>query len=167
MKYPTLKLIHVPQLHKAFSKPIVLHFHAICEDDLHNYKTYLLNQATVTLANQFLYNQAVMVTSNEESYILCKDNLDIDKMKQSALCILNELHKIQDRISFTFGYAKAMLMVDGYNIGIFNSNQVGDDFLESESYLKSILKEDNNLANQLSFYVMTYDEYAVSTNLDV
>lgn len=161
MKYPILHLNYVPELHKAFSKPVVLHFHGTCNsNEMTSYMNYLLKTASIQFAQQFLSCQAVVVEVENNYYILCKDNIDERMMKRFANEMLSLLKENgNDQISFTFGYTKAMLEVDGHSIGILNSNKVGDPYLESEDYKKSLTLVKGDAKNSFLFMLNTMEEF--------
>lgn len=166
MKYPIVHLSSTPQLHKAFSKPIVLHFHGVCEDETRkDYMHYLLMSASNQLASQFISSQGVVVEENNQCYILCKDNLDERMMKRCANEVLSLLHERgQGNITFTFGYAMAMLDVDGHTIGILNSNKIGDPYLESEAYKKTLSMIKGDAKQHFNYILLSFEEYQMQYN---
>lgn len=161
MEYPVLKITRHPQLHKSFSKPIVLHFHGECMDAIwYPYMEYILKTVSLKMAEHFISNQSVCVRAMDGIFILCKDNLDILKMKEYASIVLYELSTlVGQKIHFTFGYAKAMIMVEGDIIGILNSNKVGDDFLQSEAYRNSIISTGKESRIHTGLQLSTFEEF--------
>lgn len=167
MKYPTLNIAYKVEMHKAFSKPIVLHFDGEYDRDdnlLHEYCKHILKLATIRLADNFIISQAVAVDNSEGYYVLCKDNLDIAMMKGYVAAIMEELERCgENLIHFTFGYAKTMLMVDGCKIGMFASNQVGEDFLKSEEYRKSMKEEYPKKRIYVGHFLPSFEEFKKET----
>lgn len=164
MKYPILRIKKATSLFKHGSKAMAFHFgyNSAESDDLswNRYRTYLIDEVAKALEGQFVINQATIIKSNNETFVVFKENVDLKILESFVKGLMHNLDEcLEGKEKFHYALLKVMILEDGKNVSIFNANKVGEDVLKSEQYVKAKVNEDPSKYSSKVNYLIPYDLY--------
>lgn len=172
MKYPILTLKKIPSPYKSGNKVLTFHAHFEGEDNFTNLdqkeirKAYLKSikeEVGKVIEENNLISQAAMVQSNDEIFVIFRNNLDLKIFHSIIKNIFQELDEyVLGKLHYTYAFVTCLLVEEGKELGMFKIAKMGKELLDSEEYKKNtvniLLKKDGKHLK----YLTSYEEFLTS-----